>query len=96
MPILSMEEYSNYNDSRTEYMIREMREVIKERISLCDILKNTPILDEFVGLCFIKILDRKIRSVNENMVIIEYFNVETGKVVYEEQVIVYNYETTNE
>jgi hypothetical protein len=96
MPILSMEEYSNYNDSRTEYMIREMREVIKERISLSDILKNTPILDEFVGLCFIKILDRKIRSVNENMVIIEYYDVKNGKVVYEEQVIVYNYETTNE
>lgn len=30
------------------------------------------------------------------MVIIECFNVETGKIVYEEQIIVYNYEIANE
>ena len=49
MTTVSMEEYTSLSESRNDYLIKEMREVIKERVSLCDILKNTPTLKEFAG-----------------------------------------------
>jgi hypothetical protein len=89
--IVTMEEMMSIREMMEYEGIQEMRKVLTEPVPLSEILKNVPIINRLKGfVIYQKIVDRRIYSVNENKVIIEYFIVESGVIINKQEIIVYN------